>query len=78
MAKISVDRALTRAKYYAKMNEFEEAQKLYQTVLQAFPMNKRAQEGLAALNKPKQSATRQEPSQDMFAQLLNHYLANLK
>jgi len=73
MAKISVDRALTRAKYYAKMNEFEEAQKLYQTVLQAFPMNKRAQEGLAALNKPKQSATRQEPSQDMLAQLLNLY-----
>ena len=73
MAKLSVDKALLKAKSHAKKGKFEEAQKLYQTVLQAFPKNKRAQKGLAALNKPKQSSTTQEPPQDMLAQLLNLY-----
>ena len=73
MAKLSVDQALFKAKSCAKKGEFEEAQKLYQTVLQAFPKNKRAQKGLAALNKPKQSATTQGPPQDTINQLVNLY-----
>ena len=73
MAKLSVDQALLKAKSHAKKGEFEEAQKLYQTVLQAFPKNKRAQKGLAALNKPKQSATTQGPPQDTINQLINLY-----
>jgi tetratricopeptide (TPR) repeat protein len=73
MAKLSVDKALLKAKSHAKKGEFEEAQKLYQTVLQAFPKNKRAQKGLAALNKPKQPAATQGPPQDTINQLVNLY-----
>ena len=73
MAKLSVDKVLFKAKYQAKKGEIEEAQKLYQAVLQAFPQNKRAQQGLAALNKPKQSAATQGPPQDTINQLLNFY-----
>ena len=73
MAKLSVDQALFKEKSCAKKGQIEEAQKLYQTVLQAFPKNKRAQKGLAALNKPKQSATTQGPPQDTINQLVNLY-----
>ena len=73
MAKLSVGQALLKAKSHGKKGEFEEAQKLYQTVLQAFPKNKRAQQGLAALNKPKQSAITQGPPQETINQLVNLY-----
>ena len=73
MAKLSVDQALLKAKSHVKKGEFEEAQKLYQTVLQAFPKNKRAQKGLATLNKPKQPAATQGPPQETIKQLANHY-----
>jgi tetratricopeptide (TPR) repeat protein len=73
MAKLSVGQALLKAKSHGKKGEIEEAQKLYQTVLQAFPKNKRAQQGLAALNKPKQSATTQGPPQDTINHLINLY-----
>ena len=73
MAKLSVDQALLKAKSHAKKSEIEEAQKLYHAVLQAFPKNKRAQQGLAALNKPKQSAATESPPQDTIDQLLNLY-----
>lgn len=49
MAKLSVDKALLKAKSHSKKGEFQAAKKLYQEVLQAFPKNKRAQLGLAAL-----------------------------
>ena len=52
MAKISVDQVLLKAKSHAKKGEIEDAKKLYQSVLQAFPKNVRAQQGLAALSKP--------------------------
>jgi tetratricopeptide (TPR) repeat protein len=68
-----VDQALLKAKSHAKKGEIEEAQKLYQAVLQAFPKNKRAQQGLAALNKPKQPAATQGPPQDTINQLINLY-----
>ena len=48
MAKLSVDQTLSRAKSHAKKGEFDEAQKLYHSVLQAFPKNGRAQKGLDA------------------------------
>ena len=73
MAKLSVDQALLKAKSYAKKGELEEAKKLYQAVLQAFPKNKRAQQGLAALNKPRQPAATQSPPQETINQLLNLY-----
>ena len=71
MAKLSVDQALSKAKFHAKKGEIEEAKKLYQAVLQAFPKNKRAQQGLAALNKPKQPNATQGPPQNIIKQLIN-------
>ena len=73
MAKLSVDQALLKAKSHAKKGEIAEAQKLYQTVLEAFPKNKRAQQGLAALNTPKQPAATQGPPQETINQLINLY-----
>ena len=61
MAKLSVDQALLKAKSLAKKGEIEEAQKLYQTVLKAFPKNKRAQQELAAVNGSKQTIDVPEP-----------------
>ena len=71
MAKLSVDQALLKAKSHAKKGDIEEAKKLYQSVLQSFPKNKRAQQGLAALNKPKQPAATQGPPQETISQLIN-------
>ena len=73
MAEISVDQALIKAKSHAKKGKIEEAKKLYQTILQAFPKNKQAQQGLAVLNKPKQPATTQSPPQEVINQLINLY-----
>ena len=73
MAKLSVDQALLKAKSHAKKGEIAEAQKLYQAVLEAFPKNKRAQQGLAASNRLKQAATTQGPPQDAVNQLINLY-----
>ena len=73
MAKLSVDQALLKAKSHAKKGEIEEAQKLYRDVLRAFPKNKRAQQGLATLNKPKQPATPHTPPQEIINQLINLY-----
>ena len=73
MAKRSVDQALLKAKSHAKKGDIEEAKKLYQSVLQTFPKNKRAQQGLSALNKLTQPATTQSPPQEIINQLLNLY-----
>jgi len=73
MKKLSVDQALLKAKSHGKKGEIEEAQNLYRAVLQAFPNNKRAQKGLATLNKPKQSAKTQGLAQDTINQLINLY-----
>ena len=73
MAKLSVDTALLKAKSHIKKGEIEEAKKLYQAVLEVFPKNKMAQQGLAALNKPKQSAAIQSPPQDTINQLIDLY-----
>ena len=71
MAKLSVDQVLLKAKSHIKKGEIEKAKKLYQAVLQAFPKNKRAQQGLVALNKTKQPASTQNPPQDTINQLIN-------
>ena len=73
MAKLSVDHTLSKAKSYARKGEIEEAQKLYQNVLQAFPKNGRAQKGLDALNKPKQFNSTQNPPQETINQLIDLY-----
>jgi len=73
MAKLSVDKALLKAKSHAKKGEIEEAQQLYQAVLQAFPKNKRAQQGLASSTKTIQPAVTQSPPQDTINHLINLY-----
>ena len=73
MAKLSVDKALLKAKSHSKKGEVEKAQKLYQAILNAFPKNKRAQQGLVALNKSKQPAATQDPPQDTINQLIQLY-----
>ena len=73
MAKLSVDQALLKAKSYVKKGKIEEAQKLYQMVLQAFPENKRAQQGLAVVGGPKQAIDVQGPPQEAINQLVNLY-----
>ena len=73
MAKLSVDQALLKAKSHARKGEIEEAKKLYQVILEAFPKNKRAQQGLTALNTPKQPAATQSPPEDAINQLINLY-----
>ena len=73
MAKLSVDQTLSRAKSHAKKGEVEEAHKLYQTVLQAFPNNGRAQQGLAALKIATASTTAQNPPQDTIDELIDLY-----
>ena len=73
LAKMSVEQSLMKASSYAKKGEVAEAQKLYQAVLQAFSKNKRAQQGLAALNKPKQIMLYKVLPQEAVDQLVNLY-----
>ena len=73
LAKMSVEQSLMKANSYAKKGEVVEAQKLYQSVLQAFSKNKRAQQGLADLKKLKLNNTIQSPPQEVVQQLVNIY-----
>jgi tetratricopeptide (TPR) repeat protein len=68
MAKLSVDQVLLKAKSFVKKGKIEEAEKLYQMVLQAFPENKRAQQGFASINKPEA-----DPPEETIIQLVNLY-----
>ena len=73
LAKLSVDQALLKAKSHVKKGKIQEAQELYEAVLQAFPKNKRAQQGLAALNKSNQPNATQSPPQETINQLIDLY-----
>ena len=73
MAQLSVDQALMKAKSYVKKDDVIEAKKLYQVILQAFPKNLRAQQGLVALNKTRQNNVTQSPPQEAIDQLVNLY-----
>jgi tetratricopeptide (TPR) repeat protein len=73
LANLSVEQSLMKASSYAKKGEVAEAKKLYQTILQTFSKNKRAQQGLANLNKLKQSNDSQSLPQEAVNQLVNLY-----
>ncbi len=73
MTQLSVEQAILKAKSHAKRGEIREAQRLYQTVLNAFPKNKRAQKGMAALNKLHPSIFNEAPPQEAINQLANLY-----
>ena len=73
MVNLSVDQALFKAKSHAQQGKIQEAQMLYEDVLQAFPKNKIAQRGLANLNKPRQPTATQSLPQETINQLINLY-----
>ena len=70
MTKLSVNKQLIQAKSFVKKGKIEEAIILYQMVLDAFPNNKRAQQGLASLNKPQATFGNKNPPQDIINQLI--------
>ena len=73
MPNFSVEQSLMKAKSYADKGEVVEAQKLYETILQKFSNNIRAQQGLATLIKNKQNNVIQSPPQEVMNQLVNLY-----
>ena len=70
---LKLDKALRLAKSNIKEGSPEEAKHIYQDILDKFPKNKKAQKGLATLNKPRQSIGRQGPPQEIINQLVNLY-----
>ena len=60
-ANLSVEQSLMRAKFHVKKGNLAEAEKLYETILQKFSNNIRAQQGLALLIKYKQDRVIQIP-----------------
>ena len=62
-----------KAKSHLKKDEVIEAKKLYQLILQAFPENLRAHQGLTALNKTRKNNTSQNIPQETVDQLVNLY-----
>ena len=72
-ANLSVEQSLMRAKSHVKKGDLAEAQKLYETILQKFSNNIRAQQGLASLIKYKQDSLIQNPPQESLNQLVNLY-----
>ena len=72
-ANLSVERSLMKAKSHLKRGNFAEAGELYETILQKFSNNIRAQQGLATLNKYKQDSVIQNPPQESLNQLVNLY-----
>jgi tetratricopeptide (TPR) repeat protein len=73
MAKLSVDKALLKAKSHAKRGEVAEALKLYQAILCEFPKNNNAQQGLAALRRINLGDPTKSPPQETIDQLVNLY-----
>ena len=70
---LKLNQALRLAEKKAKDGDTEEALGIYKDILAKFPKNKMAQKGLAATNKPKQSAAIQGPPEDTINQLINLY-----
>lgn len=68
-----MNQVLLKAKSYTQKGDIEEAQKLYQAVLKAFPKHKRARQGLTALNESKQSSATHGLPQESINQLINLY-----
>ncbi len=71
MAKISVEQILKKAKIFQRQGEIFEAQRLYQQILQTFPKNMRAQQGLINLMKLKKDEIKKNPPLEVINQLLN-------
>ena len=72
-ANLSVEQSLMKAKSHSKKGDLAEAQKLYETILQNFSNNIRAQQGLASIKKYKQNNVIQNPPQESVSELVNLY-----
>ena len=70
---LKLKQALSLAEKKAKEGDTEEALQIYQDILAKFPKSKQAQQGLANLNKTKQSAATQQPPEEQINQLVNLY-----
>ena len=70
---LNLNKALRLAKTKVKEGSPEEAKRIYQDILEKFPKNKKAQQGLVALNTPKQPATTHGPPQETINQLIQLY-----
>ncbi len=72
---LSVEQTLRKAKRHAKKGEADLAAQEYKSVLEKFPKNRRAIEGLKALEKPKavKTATNAGPSQEQINGLIALY-----
>jgi len=69
---LKLDKALKLAKQKSKEGSSEEAQQIYKDILDRFPKNKKAIEGIKALDR-NVSASVQDPPQKIISQLLNLY-----
>ena len=73
MAKLSIDQALLKAKSHAKKGEIAEAKKIYSAILNSYPKNIKAKEGLDHLRKSRRSAAMQGAAQTKINQIFNLY-----
>ena len=73
LAKISVDQSMIKAKRHIKKNETKEAQKLFQSILVAFPKNKRVQHALANLKNSNVNNVMKNPSKETFNKIMDLY-----
>jgi len=75
LAKFNIGQTLRKAKQHVNRGEFEQARQLYTSALQAFPNNKRAQEGLSALNADAKTPAQNDshPPQAVITQLVQDY-----
>ena len=73
MVKLSVDKALKEARLLVKRGEVVRAEKLYKSVLKAFPLNKKAKKGLSNIKKSLQTSVTRNPPQEIIEQLVELY-----
>jgi len=74
MAKLSVERTLRKARSHKRNGQMEEARKCYNSILELFPGNIRAKQGLAELYQPKpDTIAGKNPSGETLNQLIALY-----
>ena len=73
LVELSLDQALMKAESHLEKDQIVEAQKLYQAVLDSFPENTHAQQGLAILKKSQQAYVTQSLTQETINHLINLY-----
>ena len=71
--RLTLNQALRLAEKKDKQRDSEQAKRIFRDILVKFPKNKKAQQGLTALNKPKQSTSSQSPPHDTVSKLFKLY-----